>query len=327
MTSFVLLFLCAAFAQDTPTKNPDKLDPSVGNPRAVMVNEADIYLSPDVKSQKLGRVIRGREVAIFEQSREFIKVLGSVAQTRDVTGSMLDKGVVRPTTPNGDVIIFGEAVDSENEASRRRGRKGADEDSRRLYYRVAEYFPKSPLAGEALWRSADIDWQLQKAGISGRKSYREQEPSLRPRMDEDLMHEVGKKFPGTKWADEAAFDLLDTKLCGDWRALAKCPEKETEIYEEYVKKHPQSPKAAEALYEAASRQAALIEIYKSNNEPGKSPGAKSKALGLLQQIITQYAQLPGDWTARAERLKFYLEQGIPTYGAGSTSENGPQDTK
>ena len=40
------------------------------------------------------------------------------------------------------------------------------------------------------------------------------------------MKQVIKKFPGTKWADLAAYHLIDNKLCGEWEAQAKCPEME-----------------------------------------------------------------------------------------------------
>ena len=79
---------------------------------------------------------------------------------------------------------------------------------------------------------------------------------MRHQIDEELMHEVEKKFPGTKWADLAAFNRIDNKLCGEWQGDPKCPEKETEAYEKYVNDHANSPKAAEALYEAAWRQGA-----------------------------------------------------------------------
>ena len=64
-----------------------------------------------------------------------------------------DKGVITTTTPDGDKIIYGEAFDSEQEASHRGGRKGADLDAMRLYARLAEYFPQSPLAAEAAYRA------------------------------------------------------------------------------------------------------------------------------------------------------------------------------
>ena len=84
------------------------------------------------------------------------------------------------------------------------------------------------------------------------------------------MKQVMKKFPDTKWAQLAAFHLLDNKLCGDWQGSSKCPDKEADIYEKYVKEHPESPAAPEALYNAASRRAALIEIYKTEEQPKKS---------------------------------------------------------
>ena len=57
-------------------------------------------------------------------------------------------------------VIFGEAADSEDQASRRRGRRDAAQDALRLYYRVYDLMPTSPLAAEALYRAADIRWQV-----------------------------------------------------------------------------------------------------------------------------------------------------------------------
>ena len=182
----------------------------------------------------------------------------------------------------------------------------------RLYYRTAEYFPNSPLAAEAMYRSADIRWQLEKNDVISRPSARTQEAYLREGMEEKYMKEVIKKFPGTKWADMAAFELLDNKLCGDWQAQSKCPEKETELYEKYAREHSQSPKTPEALYDAAYRQAALIEIYKTENESKKSDTAKSRALDLAQRVTSQYPQ--SDWGPRAQRLTYLIQQGIPTFG-------------
>jgi hypothetical protein len=281
--------------------------------RAVSVRSGNLYLSPDTNSQKLGTVDRGREVAVLEHSgQQWIHVLASLGGDKDVSGWMLDKGLVRKNTPNGDQILFGEAADSEAEAERRGGRKGADKDALRLYYRVAEYFPNSPLAGEAAYRSADIAWQLDVEDMRSRPSAREKDPYMRHQMDEDQMRKVEKKYPHTKWADLAAFDLIDNKLCGDWEGDPKCPEKESSIYEKYVEEHPQSPKAAEALYDAAWRQSALIEIYKQRNDQKKSDESRDRALELAQRISQQYPN--SDYAYRAQRLVFLLKQNIPTYG-------------
>jgi outer membrane protein assembly factor BamD (BamD/ComL family) len=107
--------------------------------------------------------------------------------------------------------------------------------------------------------------------------------------------------------------MLDNKLCGDWLAESKCPEMESQLYEKHVAEHPQSPKAAEALYLAAWRQSALIEIYKTENNAGRSAAARSKALALAQRVASQYPQ--SEWAPRAVRLAYMVEQNIPTYGS------------
>ena len=281
--------------------------------RAVSIRSGNLYLSPDMNSQKLATVERGREVAVLEHSgQQWVHVLASLGSEKDVSGWMLDKGLVRKNTPNGDQILFGEAADSEAEAERRGGRKGADKDALRLYYRVAEYFPNSPLAGEAAYRSADIAWQLDVEDMRSRPSAREKDPYMRHQMDEDQMRKVEKKYPHTKWADLAAFDLIDNKLCGDWEGDPKCPEKESSIYEKYVEEHPQSPKAAEALYDAAWRQSALIEIYAQRNDQKKADESRSRAMELAQRASQQYPN--SDYAYRAQRLIFLLQQKIPTYG-------------
>jgi hypothetical protein len=281
--------------------------------RAISVREANIYVSPDTSSQKLGVMERGREAAVLERSgQQWLHVLASLGGERQVSGWVLDKGLIRKNTPNGDQILYGEAADSEAEASRRGGRRGADRDALRLYYRVAEYFPNSPLAGEAAYRSADIAWQLDVEDMRRRPSAQEKDPYMRHQMDEEQMRQVVKKYQGTKWADLAAFDLLDNKLCGDWQGDPKCPEKETSLYEKYAADHPQSPKAAEALYDAAWRQSALIEMYRERNDQKKSEESRAHAIQLAQRIPQQYAN--SDFAYRAQRLLYLLQQKIPTYG-------------
>jgi outer membrane protein assembly factor BamD (BamD/ComL family) len=292
-----------------------------------LVREAVIYLSPDTNSSKLGQAERGRELVLLEKSRNWLHVeaLLGFKQTPDpafvededlegktVSGWVLDTGVVWPSTANGDRILFGAAVDSEDEASRRHGRRTAAQDALRLYGRVYELFPTSPLAGEALYRAADIKWQVDKADMQSRPSAREKESFYRQGINEDSMKQVMKKFPDTKWAQLAAFHLIDNKLCGDWQGSSKCPDKEADIYEKYVKEHPQSPAAPEALYHAASRRAALIEIYKVEEQLKKSEQSKSSAMALAQQLISQYPQ--SDWSSRGQTLLFLLQQGVPTYG-------------
>ena len=282
--------------------------------RGTPIRVCSIYLSPDSRSNKLADIDRGREVVILETSGGWLHVEAALSEEKVITGWMVNKGVVLASTPNGDKIVFGEAVGSEDQASQRHGRRDAAQDAMRLYYRTAEYFPHSPLAGEAMYRSADIRWQIDKADVMSRPSAKEKEAYLREGMTEDFMKEVIKKFPGTKWADLAAFHLIENKLCGDWQGSAKCPEKEAEMYEKYVNDHPQSPAVVEALYDAAWRRSALIEMYKTEGQSKKSDESRGKAIALAQKAVTQAPQ--SDWGTRAQLLLFMIEQNIPTYGNG-----------
>jgi outer membrane protein assembly factor BamD (BamD/ComL family) len=280
-----------------------------------LVRVAEIYLSPDTNSTKMAEIERGRELVVLENSNAgggWAHVEALLGPEKTVSGWILDKGFVRSTNPDGDKIVFGEAADSEDEASRRHGRRGSDQDALRLYYRVYDLFPNSPLAGEALYRAADIRWQVERADVMARPSAKERDPGLREGMNEEWMREVMKKFPGSKWADLAAFHLIENKLCGDWQGTTKCPEKEADHYEKYAADRPQSPAAAEALYLAAKRRAATIDMYKTDEERKKAEEAKAKTIALTQRIIQQYPQ--SDYAARAQRLMFLVQQDVPTYG-------------
>lgn len=296
--------------------------------RGTLVHEETIRVSPSADTPKLGEAQRGHELVIIDTSREWTHVEAilrepskdadeddEASQGKTITGWVLSKALVSTNTPNGDKIIFGEAANSEDEASRRRGRRDAAQDAMRLYYRVFDLFPSSPLAAEGLYRAADIRWQMERADVMTRPSAREREAYMRGQIDEEWMKQVMKKFSGTKWADLAAFHLIENKLCGDWQSASKCPEKESEMYEKYAKDREQSPAAPEALYDAAWRQSALIEIYKTEANQKKSEAAKSRALDLAQRIAGQYAQSP--WALRAQTLIYYIQQGIVTYGNSS----------
>jgi len=293
--------------------------------RGTLVHEETIRVAPSPDAARLGEAGRGHELVIMDTSRDWTHVEAILrepkkdadeddpeAEGKTITGWVSNKALVTMTTPNGDKIVYGEAEDSEDQASRRRGRRDAAQDALRLYYRVYDLFPTSPLAAEGLYRAADIRWQVERSDVLTRPSAREKDSYLRGQIDEQWMKMVIKKFPGTKWADLAAFHLIDNKLCGDWQAASKCPEKEADIYEKYAKEHEQSPAAPEALYDAAWRYSALIEIYKTEANQKKTEESKNRALATAQKIVSQYSQ--SDWALRAQKLIFYVQQGIPTFG-------------
>ena len=289
--------------------------------QGTVISDVDMYVAPDLSSQRLARATRGRNVVlVMDRSTLSGKVWAhvlvvvdvNIAQetTRQISGWIQNTYLITTATKNGDQVIYGEAVDSENQAQIRAGRKGAAQDAMRLYYRLYEYFPSSPLAGEALWRAADIRWQLDKFEERLRPISREMDPYMRDPIDDQNMKELIKKFPHTKWSDMASFDMIDNKLCGSWKGETKCPEKESELYEKYVREHPDSPKAAEALYNAAWRQAVLVDMY-AQKEKDKSEKARKKSMDLAQEIVTRFPE--GDWKPQAMELIYTLQQGIHVY--------------
>jgi len=306
-SSYVLLLIAALFLAITAVAQEPPSDTKHG----ILVRETPIYSGPDFSSAKLGQATRGREVFVLDQSREWLHVLASLGGLKDVTGWITNKGVVFINTPDGEKILFGEAAASELIASTRAGRKGAADDARRLYYRVFDYFPKSDLAAEGLYRAADIMWQMD-AHNKSRTSSTMVDLNSPADAAEDYMKMVIKKYPRTKAADLAAFRLIENKLCEDWMGESKCPEKEADVYEKYAAEHPDSPNAAEALYNAATRRAALIELYKTENKPKQSEESRSRAKSDADLAISKYPQ--SDWAYRARSLAFMVDQGIPTYG-------------
>ncbi|HKD79827.1 MAG TPA: hypothetical protein VKH81_09050 [Candidatus Angelobacter sp.] len=294
----VLILLAAALAQAAD--------------RGTLIRESPLYSSAGSSSQKVGQVERGRDLTIQERKdadgQAWFRISMAADQaaqiTKELDGWVPGQAMVTASTANGDQIIFGQAVASEHEAEERGGRKGAAQDAQRLYARVAEFFPSSSLAAEAAWRSADIRWQLAKADV------RSGTPP-----EEKYLQEVITRYPNTKQAQLAAFELLEGKLCPEWRGLPDCPEKESAMYEQYAREYPQSPKAAEALYNAAWRQAALADMYRIDNNNSKSDAARKKGTTLAQQIMNQYPQ--GDWKPRASDLLYKLEKKIPTFGSAT----------
>src|ERR1019366_4103431 len=184
----------------------------------------------------------------------------------------------------GDQVLMGEAANQESLASDARGPAKAAQNARLLYRRLAEMYPNSPLAPEAAWRAADIQWQLQKADAASRPSAKEKEAYLHDQMDEEEMKKLIKGFPNTRQAALAAFALIDNKLCGDWQGQTKCPEKESEYYEKYA----------------------------ADGSDNKSSAAHNHARDLAARLKEKFPQ--SDFTWRAAALVYKLDEGIPVYG-------------
>jgi hypothetical protein len=322
------LLTATTWSQTRAQKRAEQYDKAA---RATVLHDANVYVAADADAQKISLVTPGHEVVVVERNGPWVKVFANTdvqddaneddrnkpefsedANVTPASGWIRDKGVVGPTTPGGDAVIYGSAANFEDEAEQPHAPKGAANSAHLLYRRVAEYFPDSPLAPEAAWRAADIRWQLDKRDISTLPSAKEQEAYLRPQLYEGELKKVMKNYPGTRFAALAAYDLIDNKLCGDWQGLPKCPEMESNLYQKYAEQFSDSPKAAEALYNAVYRQGVVVTMYTVQEEPKRAQAAAQRTQALAQELKDHYPK--SDFAPRGASIAFRVSQGIAIYG-------------
>ena len=325
ITGSVLLAATAAWAQ--------KPLPPVKMPRngtlATIVRDAELYSNADENSDHISDIQPGRELVVVERSGKWLRVFantdtpdtresdrpefGGENEAQPISGWILDKGLVDLNTPRGDQILFGAADQAEQEAAVPNPPPNMAQEARLLYRRVVVMYPQSPFTPEAMYRAADIRWQIQKADAASLPSAHEKANYLREQMDEDEMRAVIKYFTRTRWADLAAFDLLDNKLCGDWQGSEKCPEQEAGYYLKYVDEHPDSPKAAEALYDAAWREAAAGDMWQADGDGKRATEDRNAANGIVGRMEQKFSD--SAFTARAASMMYKVQQGIAVYGS------------
>ncbi len=298
--------------------------------RATILHTANVYAVADPADPPISTVVPGREIVINQRNGAWVNVFANTdekeedpdqkpeftdpnAQVNPASGWIRDKGIVGPHTPQGDALLYGAAADLEAKAAEPHAPKGAAESAGLLYGRVWEYFPDSPLAPEAAFRSADIRWQIDKADISTLPSAHEQDAALRPQIYEGELKRVMKTYPNTPDAAKAAFDLLDNKVCGDWQGLPKCPEMETNLYLKYADKYPNGPKSAEALYDAAFRQGSLVTMYLVDENKRRADQASQNCASIVARMQKEFPT--SDYTQRAASIAFRVAQGISIYGS------------
>ena len=299
--------------------------------KGTVIRTTNLYVAPDLSSARLAQISPGREMVISEKNGDWARVFANTdeetSQSQDapvfgndaaavpIAGWMQAPGVVSVDTPKGDLILFGAAASEEIDASLPRAPQSFAQAARLLYQRMADFYPQSPLAPEAAWRSADIRWQLLKADVFSLPSAHEKENYLREQIDEEEMRKLRKTYPNSRWADLADWDMLDNKICGDWQGSPKCPLKESQFYEKYAQDHPESPRAAQALYNAVYRQGALHDIYAANGDGKKAAEAKARAVTMAGTVAGKYPQ--SDYAARAASLVYQLQESIPVYGTAA----------
>jgi outer membrane protein assembly factor BamD (BamD/ComL family) len=318
---FALLALPAAHAQRMPRERPPQ-----NGVYATCIRQNELYSTADQSTPPIAEIVPGREMVVVDRNGKWLRVFANTdpPDTRQsdqpefgneapppISGWMLDQGIVTTNTVNGDLIVFGAADAAEDAASVPNPPPGMAEQARLLYRRVVLMFPQSRFVAEAMYRAADIRWQMQKEDAATLPSAHERAAYLRQLMDENEMKAVEKYFPGTRWADLAAFDLIDNKLCGDWQGYESCPEKETGYYLQYVHDHPDSPKAAEALYDALWRQASAGDMWSEDGNASRAQKDRDNAHGILAEMEQRFPD--SSFTARAAEVVFKIDQGMAVY--------------
>jgi hypothetical protein len=293
---------------------------------ATCLRQNELYSTASQSSAPISEVQPGREMVVVDKNGNWLRVFANTdpPDTRQsdqpefgsqapppISGWMLDKGIVTTNTLNGDLILFGAADTAEQAASVPDPPPGMAERARLLYRRVVLMFPQSHWVAEAMYRAADIRWQIQKADAATLPSAHEKAAYLREQMDENEMRDVEKYFPRTQWADLAAFDMIDNKLCGDWQGSEQCPEKETLYYLQYVHDHPNSPKAAEALYDALWRQASAGDMWSADGNAKRAKQDRDHARGILSEMEQRFPD--SAFTARGAEVVFKIDQGMAVY--------------
>ena len=330
LTTALFLLPTLLDAQRRPRTPDDRSGHERAN-RATVLHTANVYVTGDSSAPPITTVTPGHEVVVSAKNGAWVNVFidtdtpededpdskpefaDPTVQAAPSSGWIRDKGIVGPSTPNGDVILFGAAAELESQASQPHSPKDAASEAHLLYARLPDYFPDSPLAPEALFRAADIRWQLEKADLSTLPSAHEGDGMLRPQIYEGALKRVMKFYPDNPVAARSAFDLLDNKVCGDWQGLPKCPEMETQLYLKYAEHYRNGPKSAEALYNAAYRQGVLVTMYAVDENPKASAQASRNCASIAAQL--QHDHPSSDFTSRAAALAFRVAQGIPIYGS------------
>lgn len=326
--ALALVLACAAVPASSEKKPKDQIEKPMAGPRATALRVTILYVAPDTASQKVDRVQIGREMVVSEKNGDWLRVYANtdIEEMRDkdapefgrdqtpppISGWMQAKGVVVETNPNGDQIMMGEAANQEALAADPKGPVNAAQSARLLYRRLTEMYPNSPLVPEAAWRSADIEWQVQRHDAASRPSAREKAPYMRGQMDEDELKKLIKTYPQSRQAALAAYELIDNKLCGDWQGTEKCPEKEADYYQRYAAEYPDGPRTAQALYQVVYREASLVDMYNADGSGKKADQAHALAKETAARLKEKFPQTDSCWKAGA--LVYKLDEGIPVYG-------------
>ena len=162
-----IVLLLAVSTAPAQRKSKDKMAGYDRAARATLVHPAIVYITADDNAGHIAEVGPGHEVVVIEHNGSWVRVFANTDAADEqadntkpefstddavtpASGWIRDKGIVTPATTNGDAILYGMAANFEELAARPHAPKDAAEEAHLLYRRVAEYYPASPLAAEAI---------------------------------------------------------------------------------------------------------------------------------------------------------------------------------
>lgn len=278
-------------------------------PREISLRSDKIHLSPGQRTNVIGNVLPGQDVVVLGTSGKYAHVFVHVS------GWIRNRGLLPLNTPGGDRILLGAAINLERQAEAYAGEDKVAQNAARLFYRITDDFPGSPLTAEALYRAGRIEWQLHLSRYStpkGTYNY-----MLRGR----LLRKVINKYPHTPWAAKAAFLLLKKKMtCNDWIRKPSCIEKEGGVYRDYVHHFHAGPRTAEAMFQVAAHAAAAWWVYAQpgkKHDAGKSRSGMHRAEKWITRLQRQYPN--SDWAAEAGYINYEMQHQLRPQGLGLKS--------
>jgi len=282
--------------------------------KSVALVAAPIYLSPDPASAHVGAVRPGEAVGVQSSAGNFVQVFTGVS------GWMRNQGLVRLNNPQAPELIFGAAVGLEDQAESSAGQQQAALDAARLYLAIYDNFPQANRAAEALYRGAEIRWEISLDEMPKRRT-----PSERQFPNHDELRRVIGKYPATPWAAWAAYQLLiEHFTCGDWVSKPECVGKEADTYHDYVKKYPNGPATARAAYDAVYREAIAWTLYSATGPHHDSGKAAEYQRAVASDAAAMSRLYTGtDWAAQAGFVAYTVGEGMPMTVPATPPLGGP----
>lgn len=275
--------------------------------RAVALQGATLYISPETDSAPVGNIKPGDDIAVEDKAAGFLRVFDSCGEGCGVSGWAPAIPVAYLDDPGAPEAIYNQAMKLEAEAEKSRYDRPTTLTAAQMFYRIYDDFPPGPFTAEALYRSGALAWNMNMADRPPR-----QDPIYRQFPDDSVLRKVIHKYPKTQWAARAQYLLLDERFtCGRWTQKPNCIGKEIDVYKDYLRQYPASPDAPDAEYQIVYRADAAWTIFNGTARHDADKAREFKAL-VASEAATLHRQFPGDPAdVKAAALAAQVARGEP----------------